>query len=208
MKVLIFEDHPIIAFTLSRIVRESIATAEITLAGSFNQGLSLIKKGTHLGFVILDVNLPDTESYHMVAALRSIQPNVPILVFTANEQHTTALEFLKAGVNGYLTKDQPMKEVGIAIHTILSGQRYITQAVKKLFGTEIFTFSGAGSAQLKIELSPREKEVLAMLLDGKQTKQISLALNLRLTTVSAHKARIFEKFQVSNVIELFKKVTL
>ena len=59
-----------------------------------------------------------------------------------------------------------------------------------------------------VDLSPREKEVLALLLDGKQTKQISSELNLKVTTVSSHKARIFDKMQVGNVIELFKKMKL
>ncbi|SEJ69005.1 two component transcriptional regulator, LuxR family [Dyadobacter koreensis] len=208
MNVLIIEDHPIVAFTLSRIVRQRIANAEIILAELFLEGLSLMKQGMDVGLVILDVNLPDTELHHMVAALRDIQQNVPILVFTGNEQHTTALGFLNAGVNGYLTKNQPIREVGIAIQAVLSGQRYITPDVKKIFGTEFFAFLGLNHAPLKIELSPREKEVLAMLLDGKATKQISLDLNLKLTTVSAHKTRIFDKFQVNNIIELYKKIKL
>jgi len=208
MNVLIIEDHPIVAFTLSRIVRERIANAEIIMADSFGEGVSLMQQGMQVGLVMLDVNLPDTKSHHMVPALRSIQQNVPILVFTGNEKHTTALGFLNAGANGYLTKNQPIREVGIAIQAVLSGQRYITQDVKKIFGTEFFTSYVPNSTPLKIELSPRELEVLALLLDGKQTKQISLQLSLKLTTVSAHKARIFDKFQVSNVIDLFKKVAL
>ena len=117
-----------------------------------------------------------------------------------------ALQFLNAGANGYLTKSHPMEEIGVAMQAILNGQKYIAEEMKQIITGHFSKLLNPDSPPETIELSPREREVMALLLDGKQTKQISEALNLKLTTVSAHKTRIFDKFQVRNVIELFRKM--
>ena len=161
-----------------------------------------------MDLVVLYVNLPGGELYGMVPILRAIQPGVRILIFTGSEQYAVALQFLNAGANGYLTKTHAMEEIGVAILTILSGQKYISEDMKQIVSDNIYKVFKPAGMPGTIDLSPREKEVLALLLDGKHTKQISAELNLKITTVSAHKARIFEKLQVSNVIDLFKRVKL
>jgi len=165
-----------------------------------------LQNGLVADLVILDIFLPGGDMANMVQALRHIQPDVRILVYTGNEEYSIALQFLNAGANGYLTKSHPMKEVGVAIKTILDGQRYIAEEMKQIVTGHFSKLLNPDTPPENIELSPREREVMALLLDGKQKKQISEVLNLKLTTVSAHKTRIFDKFQVRNVIELFRKM--
>jgi two-component system invasion response regulator UvrY len=206
LQVLILEDHDIVAFALTAIAKDHLPDASVTTAGSFTKGISLMQDGLVADLVILDIFLPGGELANMVTALRHIQPDVRILVYTGNEEYSIALQFLNAGANGYLTKSHPMKEVGVAIKTILNGQRYIAEEMEPIVTGHFSRLINPDTLPENIELSPREREVMALLLDGKQTKQISEALNLKLTTVSAHKTRIFDKFQVRNVIELFRKM--
>ena len=208
LTVLILDDHEIVASTLAAITKDILAGVKVVTAGSFTRGVSLLQQGLVADLVILDVNLPGGELYGMVPILRAIQPGVRILIFTGSEQYAVALQFLNAGANGYLTKTHAMEEIGVAILTILSGQKYISEDMKQIVSDNIYKVFKPAGMPGTIDLSPREKEVLALLLDGKHTKQISAELNLKITTVSAHKARIFEKLQVSNVIDLFKRVKL
>jgi len=206
LQVLILEDHDIVAFALTAIAKDHLPDVSVTTARSFTTGISLMQNGLVADLVILDIFLPGGELANMIPTLRRIQSDVRILVYTGSEEYALALQFLNAGANGYLTKGHPMQEVVVAMQTILNGQRYIAKEMEPIVTGHFSRLLNPDTHPENIELSPREREVLALLLDGKQTKQISEALNLKLTTVSAHKTRIFDKFQVRNVIELFRKM--
>jgi two-component system, NarL family, invasion response regulator UvrY len=89
---------------------------------------------------------------------------------------------------------------------VMNDQKFVTAAAQQLITHNFFEKLNPAKSTSETPLSPREKEVLELLLQGKWTKEIASELKLKLTTVSTHKSRIFEKMEVTNVIELFKKL--
>ncbi|WP_254412668.1 LuxR C-terminal-related transcriptional regulator [Dyadobacter diqingensis] len=207
-QVLVLEDHDIVSSMLASLLKEHIANVAIVKEKSFPAGLARMRDGLQFDLIILDVNLPGGESYGMIAILRKIQPAVRILVFTSQEEEHHALNFLSAGASGYLSKNAPIEEIGLAISTVMKDKKYMTYEVQQRLAESFFQKSGPVKAFESMILSPRETEVLNLLLEGKSSNLIARELNLKKTTVSSHKARIFEKMNVTNTIDLFKKMKL
>ena len=101
-----------------------------------------------------------------------------------------------------------MDQIGVAIITVLNDKKYMTELVRQQVTDSFFNKVSGHADPEPAALSPRETEVLDLLMEGKWVKEIAMKLNLKLTTVSTHKTRIFEKMQVSNIIELYKKARL
>ncbi|HEV7381496.1 MAG TPA: response regulator transcription factor [Dyadobacter sp.] len=204
--ILILEDHDIVAASLTDVSREVLPGAEIRKAATFPKGLDLLRSGPPVDLVILDMKLPGGDNYAMVGALRGIQPDVRILVFTASEEPKHALHFFTAGANGFISKTASLPEVGVAIRTVMDDKKYMTEQVHQLVVESFFKKLAPSRVMEESALSPREQEVLELLLAGMPSKNIATELNMKISTVSTHKTRIFEKMQVSNIIELFRKL--
>jgi two-component system invasion response regulator UvrY len=204
-KILILEDHNIVAAGLFNLIKQEFDGFEAAIAITFPDGLDLLKELQPVELVILDVQLPGSESVKMVSLLRAVQPGVRILVFTALEDTRHALNFLSAGANGFISKKLELPHVAHAIRTVLDNKKYMTEEVQQKVAESFFQNLNPSTVYEDISLTPRENEVLELMLEGKKTKDISHDLKLKLTTVSSHKSRIFEKLRVNNIVELVKK---
>ncbi len=205
-QVLIMEDHDIVASAVASIVKDVIPAAQVNKVRTFTHGVKLMREGMKCDLIILDVHLPGGESYQMISTLRAIQPDVRILIYTGNEEQKQALQFLKAGANGFLSKTEPTEEIAVAIRTVMRDRKYMSEDVQQRVADNYFNKVSIPTVFEDSMLSPRETEILDMLLDGKQPKQIASELKLNITTVSTHKGRILSKVGVTNVIDLFKKL--
>lgn len=116
-----------------------------------------------------------------------------------NSERLYALRMIKAGAKGFISKDAPLDELKRAIEAVLAKKRYISADMAELLGRQ--------SSHLKADnpfdtLSSRELEIVNMLLEGKSMTEISKALDIKMSTASTHKARVFEKLNITNFFEL------
>jgi two-component system, NarL family, invasion response regulator UvrY len=197
MNILIADDHSIVRSGLKILIGKDF-TAEIDEAADGNEVTALIKKKKY-ELAILDINMPNTNSPQLVEYMRSQQQHIKILIFSMNSEHIYARRYFKMGVNGFLSKEAPDAEIPKAIQTVLSGKRYVSQKVtdqlmnEALYGSKENPFDN---------LSAREFEVASFLLQGKALNEITSIINVHSSTIGTHKAHIFEKLMVNNIIEL------
>jgi two-component system invasion response regulator UvrY len=205
-KILIIEDHDIIVWALTSVIEKDFADAMFYSASDFTQGLRILERGP-VDLIVLDVDLSGGNTPTMISDLRNIQPGVQILVYTGLTDEDDSLKYLAAGANGFLSKKAPFSTVSDVMRLVLNGGRYLSSSLQNAI-TEKYLGSSSKPAKNKrnCDLTTREKEVAVLLLKGKWTKEIADELGLKLTTVSTHKGNIFEKFEVDNSIELFRKI--
>jgi two-component system invasion response regulator UvrY len=205
-KILIIEDHDIIVWALTNVIEKDFEHVMLYSASDFNQGLKILEKN-HVDIIVLDVDLSGGNNPAMISDLRNIQPEVRILIYTGLTDEDDSLKYLAVGANGFLSKKVPISTVSGVIKIVLNGGRYLSSSLQNAITEK---YLGNPSSPLKnrrnCDLTAREKEVVVLLLKGKWTKEIADELGLKLTTVSTHKANIFEKFEVDNSIELFLKI--
>lgn len=178
--------------------------AAITETATFDEALEQLQTGV-FDLLLLDLHLPGGDHTQMIDVVKQRQPNLSILIFSSYDEHIYALRYLKAGAQGYLNKNAGNDAIKTAIRQVLNGQRYLSPQVQdKLLNNHLQPQQATAGAPL----SKREKEVMELLVTGAGGAEIKNALNIRSSTISTHKARIFEKMEVSNIVELAAKIKL
>lgn len=206
IRILIIEDHEIVLWALSAIIEERLANATLLSAPTFNQGLALLEK-SRVELVILDIDVPGGNSPDMINRIRSIQPLTRILIHTGMPEEDYSHQYFTTGADGFLSKNSPMATIAEAITTVLDGKKFISPKSQNILA-ESYLKNPEKKMRYgyTLKLTDREKEIARMLIQGKWTKEIADQLQIKLSTVSTHKARIFEKFDVNSVVELYRKV--
>ena len=204
--ILLVEDHSIVRMGVKLLIEDFMPSVVIIEVGTFNETLKMLHS-RHFDLVILDIRIPGGEAFNMIPRIRSVQEKVKILIFSSQEEELYAIHYVKAGANGFLPKDTSNEELERAVTSVLNGGTYITNAVQVQLVNSTLMERESRESPLEI-LSNRELEIVDMLLTGKWTKDIAIDLNIKESTVSTYKARIFEKLEVTNVLELFKKVEI
>lgn len=200
---LIADDHSVVRQGISLVVRELFPNAVIHTAGSFKDTLNIVKE-TRLDLLILDINFPDGNSINIIPEVKTLQPALKILIFTAYDESIYAMRYLNAGVSGYLNKGCTEEEMKHAIKSMVSTGKYVTQNIKDKILDSYISKTPINPLE---KLSIREVEVARLLIKGYGNLEISELLQIKKTTVSTFKNRVFEKLEIDNLaalIELFQ----
>lgn len=204
--ILLVEDHSIVRMGVKLLIEDFLPSVSIVEAGTFNETLRQLQT-RYFDLVLLDIRIPGGEAFQMITRIREIQPKVKILIFSSQDEELYAIHYVRAGANGFLPKDSTNEEVEKAITSVLNGGTYISSIIQDQLVNNTILERESKESPLEI-LSNRELEIMDLLLTGKWTKDIATDLNIKESTVSTYKARIFEKLEVTNILELFKKVEI
>ncbi|MBN8783741.1 MAG: hypothetical protein ABS85_01205 [Sphingobacteriales bacterium SCN 48-20] len=203
--ILIAEDHSVVRMGTAMLIREQYPEAVIREAETFDEVVEILAKES-LDLLLLDIHIPGGDNLQMVEAVKLRQPNLPILIFSAYDEQLYAIRYLKSGAQGYLKKTAPPDEIKAAISKVLNGEKYISKIVQEQLVEQLLDPSKKQEGLSS--LSNREVEVMQLLVKGASPAEIKSTLNIHDSTISTYKAKIFEKLNVTNVIELAEKVRL
>ncbi|WP_341838720.1 response regulator transcription factor [Chitinophaga caseinilytica] len=207
--VLVSEDHAIVRFGITTIIKDLLEPVKVVEAADFDETIRHLSEQP-FDLLILDINIPGGNNLQMISAVRLRQPNIRILIFSGYDEQIFGINYIQAGADGYLEKHAPEEEIRRAIVTMAENGKYITPGIR----TRLMDHGGHhgfgphGTVNPLHTLSGREKEVMHLLAKGMSVMNISKELNLQVTTVSTYKSRIFEKLNISNIIELAEMVRL
>lgn len=204
--VLIADDHSIVRYGTSFVIKEMLPTGTIREAHNFDQALKLLE-ADRFDLMVLDINIPGGNNLQMIDVIRLRQPHVKILIFSGYDEQVYALRYLQAGADGYLVKQAPEAELKMAIQTLQNNDKYISPTVRQSLLNGLST-KKAFSHNPLTSLSNREMEIMQQLVMGAAVAEIGATLGLQMSTVSTYKSRIFEKLKVTNVVDLVEKVRL
>ena len=197
-RFLIIDDHVVVRSGLKIILTDHFTPCEIDEAIDGESAILQLKL-KHYDLVVLDIKMPNTDALQLMEYIKITYPTVNVIIFSMNSETIYAKRFLKAGAKGFVNKDAPLEEVVKGMQQVLAGKKYISAAVIELlaeFGT------GQSEENLFNHLSPREFEIVSLLLKGESIRHIAESLHLQVSTVGTHKARIFDKLKVSNLLAL------
>jgi two-component system invasion response regulator UvrY len=197
-RILVVDDHEIIE-TGIKIFLENLVPGAVT-DGARN-GESALKKigAVEYNLVLMDVNIPGTDSYALVTKILALRPGTNILMFTMNNEVIYAKKYLMLGVKGYISKSAPEHELANAIHTVLQNKRYISPALNELLVDDLL---GKRSANPFDDLSAREMEIFQRMMRGETQVEMCASLDLSFSTVNTYKARLYKKLNCKTIAEL------
>lgn len=196
-RILILDDHVIIRRGLRNLLMLKMSGATVEDVSTLHDVWHRLKHGHGYDLMILDLQLADGNAMEHIEALRTEHPTIRLLVYSMNPERLYTQRVLAMGCAGYLNKESSEEEVMRAIGKVLSGQVYRNpESVLRNIGV------GDPSLSPFDRLSKRELLVLDQILDGYGVTEIAQRMELGLSTVATYKARLFEKLDVTNVLEL------
>jgi two-component system invasion response regulator UvrY len=196
MRFLVADDHSIVRMGLRLMLEDDYAGVIIDEAENGNEIVEKIKVH-HYDLLILDFQMPNTDTFSIISNVLARDQDLKILIYSMASEKIYAGKLLKAGVKGFLSKEAKNTELVKAVGVVLHDGIYTSEQVR-LDDKNGVTKPGNPFASL----SNKEMDILAYLVQGKTTKEISTLLNLQLSTISTHKFRIFKKLNVNNMVEL------
>lgn len=198
IKVLITDDHAIVRLGLKQILAE---TSDITVAAeaeNAEQLLRLLPKH-NCNLLVLDINLPGRSGFDVLKEIRTLHPELPILVHSMHAEDQFAVRILKAGASGYITKESAPQELIKAIRKVHGGGRYISSGLSEQLARDLIRDTDKAPHEI---LSDREYQVMYLIASGKMAKEIAAELQLSIKTVSTYRTRVLEKMQFKSNAEL------
>ena len=203
IKVAIFDDNNSLRDSIAMLLNE---TQDFTLCGSYSHCLNVINDITESNpdVVIMDIDMPGINGIEGVKLIRKKFPGLQILMFTVFDDNEKVFAAIKAGAGGYILKSAEPKSLLNAISEVYNGGAPMTPGIARKVLNQ---FHNVLPEEMKEDyhLSPREKEVLSLLVDGLSYKMIAGKLNITYDTVRAHMKKIYEKLHVTSMTEAVAK---
>jgi DNA-binding NarL/FixJ family response regulator len=197
IRIVLAEDHALVRAGI-RALLEKIPGVEIL--AEVNDGLEAIKTAntTHPDLVLMDIAMKGLNGLEATARIikEGLGTRVIILSMYATEEYFQ--QALQAGASGYLLKDADRGELELAIKTVSRGEQYLTPAVAK-YAMDAYLQRTEGEISPLAKLSPRQREILQLVSEGKTTKDIAQRLNLSVRTVESHRADIMDRLDIHDV---------
>ena len=202
-KFLLVDDHTVVRSGVKLLLSEIFKPCEVHEACDGDTATELLKNNKY-ELVMMDIQMPKTDTLGLMEYIHIILPDTKVLMFSMSAENIYAKRFLKAGAMGFISKDAPLDEITKAIQQVLHNKKYFSPALTDKFVNESLTDDPSNPFD---KLSRREFEIASLLLSGETLSEISHSLNLQISTVGTHKARMFEKLQVTNLLELKELAT-
>lgn len=200
IRILLADDHSIVRKGLKQILQEEFPEANFEEAAD---GLELLRKARtfNADIIISDLSMPGRSGMDTLKQLKSELPATPVIILSIHPEDQYAIRVLKAGAQGYITKEAAPEELVKAVRQVLKGRRYITHSLAEKLAEAI----GGHVQEYEMphqSLSDREFYVLKMISSGKTVSEIAESLSLSVNTISTYRARILEKMNMHTNAEL------
>jgi DNA-binding NarL/FixJ family response regulator len=206
MKVLVIDGHPLMRSAIKREVKDHKPQARVMLMAQLDEALEAIEN-QFFDLIIIEIGIPGG-SMHTIREMRTIARGGKILVYSSMSEATYALPAVSSGAHGFLSKDVSGDELRIAIDMVLDARTYFSKAIQESLLSQVIANVDASDHNPLQLLTPRERLVVHLLLEGNKIRAIAEMLDLRESTVSTFKANVFKKLQVSNLVALSEKMEM
>jgi DNA-binding NarL/FixJ family response regulator len=199
VRVLIVDDHPVVADGIRLLLDQHADLEVVGVAGDAAEALTLAP-ATCPDLLLIDYQLPDATGAEVAARLRERQPALRVLFLSMVRNDALLREAVKAGARGYLLKTQPASELVDAVRRAAAGELLIPAAT--LAG--LITGSG-GVTELLDRLTPREHEILRLLAEGLDNRGIAARLGIAYVTVRSHLRNLSSKLNAHSKLEVLAR---
>lgn len=202
IKIVIADDHAIVRKGLAQIVSEEGDIMVCGEADDADQLLELLKK-ENCDLIILDINMPGRSGLEALKDIKSMYPKTPVLILSMYSEDQYGIRALKAGAAGFLKKVSAPDELVTAIRKIVSGGKYISEALTEEL---VDSLESGKKALIHESLSNREFQIMCQIASGLSADAIADSLSISVHTVYSYRNRILEKMNMKSNVELTQYV--
>ena len=202
IKLFLADDHHIVRAGLRSLLEKE---PDMQVVGEADNGRELLEKLQELSpdVVVMDVAMPDMNGMEATRNIHTTLRGIKVLALSMHSDKRFVLRMLEAGASGYLLKDCAFEELINAIRTVVANQTYLSPSIAETLARH-YVLIAAKNSSISSALTPRERQVLQLLAEGKRSKEISFLLSVSSATVDTHRNAIMHKLNLHSIAELTK----
>jgi DNA-binding NarL/FixJ family response regulator len=203
-RILIADDHQVVVGGIRSVLKEF---PDFEVVGEASNGRDAVKlaKELRVDIVIMDISMPGLNGIDATLQLKKKCPNTRVIIFTMYSDKEYLLDLLRAGISAYVLKEDPISDLILALKAVRSGGTYFsTMSPQALFEQMRKREQAEPVLNGFDELTLREREVLQLLAEGNNVKEMAAKLGISPKTVECHKYSVMSKLNVRSVAELTK----
>jgi DNA-binding NarL/FixJ family response regulator len=200
IRTLIADDHALVRAGIRALVEKIKGVTVVAEAGRGSEAKELITQ-FQPDLVLLDITMPDGNGFDVLLHVQKNYPETRIIVLTVHEAGEYAIRALREGAAGFLPKSAASTELEQAIQTVMNGETYISPETSR---KTLLEYGKGTKRDLLDALSPRQREVLRLIAEGRTTKQIAQMLEISVKTVETHRSQLMERLDIHDVAGLVR----
>ena len=202
-RILVADDHEVVRKGLVSLLQ---AQQEWQVCGEAGDGREAVEKALELkpDVLILDIGMPTLNGLEATRQILKTNPHARVLILTLHDSDQVVREVLNAGARGFLLKSDAARDLVAAVEALRHDKTYFTSKVAMMV-LEGYLKGGTPGAVVspgRNRLTPREREIVQLLAEGKSTKEVAVALGLSVKTAETHRSNIMRKLQLHSVSDL------
>ena len=202
IRILLADDHKLMRSGLRLLIEQQ---PDLTVIGEAADGREAVAlaKSLRPDVAVMDISMPNLNGIEAAHQITQSQAELAVIVLSMHPDESYVLRALKAGAKGYLLKDSAESDLITAVRAVARGKSFFSPAVSKvLLDDYIRKLKRSGAEDAYDLLTPREREVLQLVAEGKSNKEVANLLNLSVYTVETHRSNIMQKLNLKGVPEL------
>ena len=202
IRVLLADDHQLMRSGIRLMLERE---ADLSVVGEASDGREAVAlaKSLRPDVVVMDIGMANLNGIEAAQQMTGDRPEIAVVMLSMHSDESYVLRALKAGARGYLLKDSAEADLIKAVHAVAGGKSFFSPAVSKvLLDDYVRKLRRSGTEDAYDLLTPREREVLQLIAEGKSNKDIANLLNLSVYTVESHRANLMDKLNVRGLPEL------
>jgi DNA-binding NarL/FixJ family response regulator len=208
VRVMIADDHSLVRAGIHALLDQ---LAEVEVVGEASDGRTAYELVARLrpDLVLSDISMPSLNGLEMTARITKEFPEVRVIILSMHANEEYVLQALRAGASGYLLKSSALAELELAVSAVMNGETYLSPAAAKhLVGDYISRSSVQAPREQEAlpgeRLTPRQREILQLIAEGKTTKEIANILTISVKTAEMHRAQLMERLDIHDVAGLVR----
>ena len=202
IKLVLADDHAVVRAGIKAML-EGLGGIDIVGQGTNGREACALVEQHQPQLLLMDISMPELNGLEATARVVKEFPNVRVIILSMHTSEEYAWKALQAGATGYLLKDAEPAELDLAIKTVLSGQIYLTASVSKQV-VEAYMQRMGGESTVADVLTPRQREVLQLIAEGKALKEIAQILHVSVKTVESHRTLLMDRLNIHDTAGLVR----
>ena len=202
IKLVLADDHAVVRAGIKAML-EGLGGIDIVGQGTNGREACALVEQHQPQLLLMDISMPEMNGLEATARIVKDFPNVRVIILSMHTSEEYVWKALQAGATGYLLKDAEPSELDLAIKTVLSGQTYLTASVSKQV-VEAYMQRMGGESTVADVLTPRQREVLQLIAEGKALKEIAQILHVSIKTVESHRTLLMDRLNIHDTAGLVR----
>lgn len=203
-RIILADDHALVRAGIRELLKKIPDTEVVGEASNGREALEMIGKLAP-DLVLLDIGMKELNGIEVAARITKDFPKVKTLILSMHANEEYVLRALRAGARGYMLKDSAIAELKLAIDFVRGGKTYLSPSIShSVIDSYLNRTAAPGKPNHLDQLTPRQREILQLIAEGRSTKEIAGDLNLSAKTVESHRSQLMERLEMYDVASLVR----